>query len=62
MAAWAYRLKQPGRVEDQVAYVPIPRTSPVVSHFDPRGESEDGAPEDSVPEARDRQAVDNVSL
>ena len=38
LAAWWYRLKQPTNVEDQVAFVPIPRTSPVVSHFDPRGE------------------------
>lgn len=53
LAAWAYRLKQPVRMEDQVAYVPIPRTSPVVSHFDPRGEPDDGTPESSVPEAGD---------
>jgi MFS family permease len=41
LAAWGYRYKQPSNVEDQVAFVPIPRTSPVVSQFDPRGEPED---------------------
>jgi len=43
LAALGYRYKKPSSVEDQVAYVPIPRTSPVVSHFDPRGESGDDA-------------------
>lgn len=43
LAAWGYRYKQPSSVEDQVAFVPIPRTSPVVSHFDPRGELGDDA-------------------
>ncbi|MEN8244416.1 MAG: hypothetical protein ABFS43_05895 [Thermodesulfobacteriota bacterium] len=38
LAALGYRHKQPSNVEEQVAFVPIPRTSPVVSHFDPRGE------------------------
>ncbi len=40
VVAWIYRHKMPSNVEDQVAFVPIPRTSPVVSHFDPRGEAE----------------------
>ncbi|MBW2178389.1 MAG: MFS transporter [Deltaproteobacteria bacterium] len=40
VVAWIYRHKLPSNVEDQVAFVPIPRTSPVVSHFDPRGEAE----------------------
>jgi MFS family permease len=43
LAAWGYRRKQPASVKDQVVFVPIPRTSPVVSHFDPRGEPGDGA-------------------
>jgi len=41
LAALGYRQKKPSRVEDQVAFVPIPRTSPVVSQFDPRGETGD---------------------
>jgi len=45
VAAWGYRQKMPSSVEDQVAFVPIPRTSPVVSHFDPRHEDEDELPE-----------------
>ena len=48
VTAWSYRQKQPASVEDQVAFAPIPRTSPVVSHFDPRGEAEDGL-EDETP-------------
>lgn len=51
LAAWGYSRKRPGSVKDQVAFVPIPRTSPVVSHFDPRGEpgsdAAEGAPEGS---------------
>ncbi len=38
LSAWGYRYNRPGNMEDQVAFVPIPRTSPVVSQFDPRGE------------------------
>ena len=44
LAAWGYRQQKPASVEDQVAFVPIPRTSPVVSHFDPRHEAEDEPP------------------
>jgi hypothetical protein len=28
----------PSNFEEQVPYIPIPRTSPVVSNIDPRGE------------------------
>ena len=52
LAAWGYRKKQPSIVEDQVAFVPIPRTSPVVSHFDPRHEDQDDA---SGVESREKQ-------
>ena len=45
LAAWGYRKKQPSSVEDQVTFVPIPRTSPVVSQFDPRHEDEEEPPE-----------------
>jgi MFS family permease len=55
LAAWGYRKKKPVSVEEQVAFVPIPRTSPVVSHFDPRHEAEDEPPETGVSEARDRE-------
>ena len=48
LAAWGYRRIQPSSMEDQVAFVPIPRTSPVVSHFDPRGEA-GGYDEDEKP-------------
>ncbi len=40
VVALIYRNIQPSNVEDQVAFIPIPRTSPVVSTLDPRGESE----------------------
>jgi hypothetical protein len=39
-AAWICRNKLPGKVEDQVPYIPIPKTSPVVSTFDPRGDTD----------------------
>jgi MFS family permease len=54
-SAWGYRKKQPSSVEDQVAFVPIPRTSPVVSHFDPRHEDEDELRETGVSENRVRE-------
>jgi len=52
VTAWGYRQKQPSSVEDQVAFAPIPRTSPVVSHFDPRHEDENEFPEAGVPADR----------
>ncbi len=39
-AAWICRNKLPGKVEDQVPYIPIPKTSPIVSVLDPRGDPE----------------------
>ena len=38
LVVWSLRNKLPGNFEDQVPYVSIPRTSPVVSRLDPRGE------------------------
>ena len=52
LAALGYRQKKPSRVEDQVAFVPIPRTSPVVSQFDPRGETGDDD-EDRGPDSKE---------
>jgi len=40
-AACIYRIKQAGRVEDQVPFIPMPKTSPMVSVLDPRGNPED---------------------
>ena len=40
MLVWGLRNKVPSNFEEQVPYVPIPRTSPVVSNIDPRGEPE----------------------
>jgi MFS family permease len=37
---WGLRNKLPSNFEAQVPYIPIPRTSPVVSNIDPRGEPE----------------------
>jgi MFS family permease len=37
---WSLRNKLPSNFEEQVPYIPIPRTSPVVSNIDPRGEHE----------------------
>lgn len=39
--AWIFRKKLPSKVEDQVPFIPIPKTSPVVSTFDPRGGTDD---------------------
>ncbi|MEE4265061.1 MAG: MFS transporter [Desulfobacteraceae bacterium] len=38
---WGLRNKLPRNFENQVPYIPIPKTSPVVSTIDPRGEHED---------------------
>ena len=38
MVVWSLRNKLPSNFEEQVPYIPIPRTSPVVSNIDPRGE------------------------
>ena len=40
LVVWSLRNKLPGNFEEQVPYIPIPRTSPVVSNIDPRGEQE----------------------
>jgi len=37
---WGLRNKLPSNFEEQVPYIPIPRTSPVVSNIDPRGDHE----------------------
>ena len=37
-AAWVFRKKLPGKIEDQVPFIPIPKTSPIVSTLDPRGD------------------------
>ena len=37
-AAWIFRKKLPGKIEDQVPFIPIPKTSPIVSTLDPRGD------------------------
>ncbi|MCG6911277.1 MAG: MFS transporter [Deltaproteobacteria bacterium] len=42
VSAWLVRYKLPSNVENQVAFVPLHRTSPVASHLDPRGEPESG--------------------
>jgi MFS family permease len=42
--AWIYRNKLPVKVEDQVPFIPIPKTSSVVSALDPRGDPDDYNP------------------
>jgi MFS family permease len=42
-SAWIFRKKLPGKITDQVPFVPIPKTSPIVSTLDPRGEPHGGA-------------------
>ena len=37
-AAWIFRKKLSSKIEDEVPYIPIPKTSPIVSTLDPRGE------------------------
>jgi len=37
-AAWIFREKLSGKISDQVPFIPIPKTSPIVSTLDPRGE------------------------
>ncbi len=44
VTAWIYRNKLPVTVEDQVPFVPIPKTSSVVSALDPRGDPDDYNP------------------
>ncbi len=39
-AAWFFRKKLSSKIEDEVPYIPVPKTSPVVGTLDPRGESE----------------------
>ena len=41
LVVWGLRKKLPGNFEEQVPYVSIPRTSPVVSRLDPRRENGD---------------------
>ena len=41
VAACIYRLKLAGRVEDQVPFIPMPKTSPMVGVLDPRSNPED---------------------
>ena len=36
MVVWSLRYKFPSNFEEQVPYIPMPRTSPVVSNLDPR--------------------------
>jgi MFS family permease len=38
--AWICRKKFPGKAEDRVPFIPIPKTSPVVSALDPRGDTD----------------------
>lgn len=38
VATWIFRKKLPGKISDQVPFIPIPKTSPIVSTLDPRGE------------------------
>ena len=45
------RNKLPSNFEEQVPYIPVPRTSPVVSNIDPRGDHE-------VQHAVDEMSVD----
>jgi MFS family permease len=40
VAACIYRIKIAGRVEDQVPFIPMPKTSPVVGVLNPRGNPE----------------------
>ena len=40
VAACIYRKKLAGKVEDKVPFIPIPKTSPMVSLLDPRGNPE----------------------
>ncbi len=40
VAAWIFRKKLPSKIEDEVPYVAIPKTSPMVGTLDPRGEPE----------------------
>jgi hypothetical protein len=40
VAACIYRKKPAGKVEDQVPFIPMPKTSPMVSVLDPRGNPE----------------------
>ncbi len=37
-AAWIFRKKLSSKIEDEVPYIPIPKTSPIVSTLDPRGD------------------------
>jgi MFS family permease len=41
VAACIYRIKLAGRVEDQVPFIPLPKTSPMVGVLDPRSNPED---------------------
>jgi len=45
VTACIYRIKQSGEVKDQVPFIPMPKTSPVVSVLDPRGNPQ-GHPDD----------------
>jgi len=40
-SAWIFRKKLPSKTEEQVPFIPIPKTSPVVSNLDPRGDPDD---------------------
>ena len=40
LVVWSLRNRLPSNIEEQVPYIAIPRTSPVVSNIDPRGEQE----------------------
>ena len=49
-AAWFWRNKLSGKVEDQVPFIPVPKTSPMVSTLDPRGDYDGFTEENNINE------------
>ncbi len=49
-AAWFWRNKLSGKIEDQVPFIPIPKTSPMVSTLDPRGDYDGFTEENNIDE------------
>jgi MFS family permease len=62
LAAFIGRKKMAGKVEDQVPFIPMPKTSPMVGVLDPRSNSEDYLPGDQTNGQNETQRGDSDAV
>jgi MFS family permease len=62
LSACIGRLKLAGKVEDQVPFIPLPKTSPIVGVLDPRSNSEDYSPGEKTNGQNETQPGDSDAV